>query len=220
MDNVIDLNLEQRPLDRLEAEQATPKTEYLFTVEEGEILARILRDAEPLFKRFCGCKVTTELKHSVGMALTYVEWCVKQALDREDFALVPIWNGSRMTVDAVKLKKERKSNMTEKRKMVYVASPYTLGNQTINVNYQIDLFGDLYHFGFIPILPLLSHFINIQSPQTYETWLDYDFEIIKRCDALLACRMSERSDGRDREIVFAKEHSIPVFTSIPSLRAG
>lgn len=101
--------------------------------------------------------------------------------------------------------------MDKKRKMVYIASPYTIGDKIKNVNYQIAMFSDLLHFGFVPFAPLLTHFINIQNPQSYETWLEYDFEVIRRCDALLACRMTEKSSGRDREIVFAKEHKIPVF---------
>lgn len=107
--------------------------------------------------------------------------------------------------------------MCKKRKMIYVASPYTIGNKTMNVRYQIDLFGYLLDLGFVPFLPLLSHFINIQNPQTYETWLKYDFEVIKRCNALLACKMNEESSGRDKEIIFAKEQGIPVFITVGEL---
>jgi hypothetical protein len=100
---VIDLNREPRPLERLKEEQAEVKEEYVFTVEEGEKLARILRDALPLFKRFYGCPRTPSLEKSVATTLVYVEFCARRALDRQDFALVPIWDGSKLTLDAVKL---------------------------------------------------------------------------------------------------------------------
>jgi hypothetical protein len=103
MSDVIDLNSEPRPLERLKKEQAEAKQEYIFTIEEGEKLARILRDSIHLFKRFCGCPRTPSLEHSVAQTLLYVELCAQEALNRKDFAIIPIWNGSKVTLDAVKL---------------------------------------------------------------------------------------------------------------------
>lgn len=105
MDNIIDLNFEQEPLNRLEAETAEPKKEYLFTTKEGEILAGVLKRSMPLFSRFVGCPRTASLERSVGLLVDYVEMCAKEALGRRDFALVPIWNHGRMTLDAVKMHK-------------------------------------------------------------------------------------------------------------------
>src|SRR5262245_34840547 len=70
--------------------------------------------------------------------------------------------------------------------LVYVASPYTKGDQAINVNYQCRMFDAMMNDGIvIPIVPLWSHFQHTICPRHYQDWIDYDLAIISRCDALI-----------------------------------
>ena len=100
--------------------------------------------------------------------------------------------------------------------LVYIASPYSIGNQAANVRRQIDAYRDLVQHGYVPYAPLLSHFVDLVYPMAYSRWMQIDREIILRCDALL--RLPGESEGADKETAFAREHKIPVVESIEELR--
>jgi hypothetical protein len=105
----------------------------------------------------------------------------------------------------------------EARKMivVYIASPYTIGDQAVNVKRQIDTADELMNLYYCPIVPLLTHFQHMHHPRPYEDWLAIDFEHIKRCDILL--RLPGESNGADREVEFAKSIGKQVVYSITEL---
>ena len=67
----------------------------------------------------------------------------------------------------------------------------------------------LWQRGFVPFVPHLTVFYNLQSFHTYEEWMEYDFTWLDVCDALF--RMPDRSPGADREVEKAKEWGKPVF---------
>lgn len=109
-----------------------------------------------------------------------------------------------------------------KKPWVYIASPYTKGDPARNVKFQMDVFNHLLNSNLvIPIAPLMSHFLHINRPREWEEWLDYDENIISRCDALLALGVvmfdsgipyiETESAGRDREVLLAKLLGISVF---------
>lgn len=98
---------------------------------------------------------------------------------------------------------------------VYIASPYTLGDVSMNVKVQHDAQEELMNLGYMPIMPLLSHYQHIVHPRHYEDWFRLDLEMIKGVDAVL--RLPGESSGADREEEFAKERGIPVFYSIEEL---
>jgi nucleoside 2-deoxyribosyltransferase len=77
--------------------------------------------------------------------------------------------------------------------MVYIASPYTLGDVAENVANSIRVADALVRFGFIPFAPLLSHFWQMISPHPHEYWIALDLEWVKRADAVL--RMFGESKG-------------------------
>lgn len=104
----------------------------------------------------------------------------------------------------------------EKMKMIYVASPYTIGDTFGNVIESIAAGSKLISKGFCPVLPLLSHFHDIQYPEDYETWMKIDIEKLSRCDALL--RLPGESSGADREVKFAEENGIPVYYNIGDVK--
>lgn len=108
---------------------------------------------------------------------------------------------------------------------VYIASPYTKGDQALNVRFQHRVWHTLLDLDCIPIAPLWSHYQHIALPRRYQDWIDYDLEIIKRCDACL--RLSARCDvmgyvqaesaGADGEVRAFMAAGKPVFASVESL---
>jgi hypothetical protein len=103
-------------------------------------------------------------------------------------------------------------------KRIYVASPYSHGNQLDNVRRQIDAGEELINAGFYPYLPLLSHYQDIVFPHDYETWMRLTGAWLSVCNALL--RLPGESPGADREVALAKELGIPVFYSVGELVEG
>ncbi len=92
---------------------------------------------------------------------------------------------------------------------VYIASPYTIGDQARNVYNSIEIGNDLIGLGFNPYLPLLTHFQHMMFPQSYEKWLELDFEWLKQCDCVL--RLPGESKGADLEEEYAIKNNIPIF---------
>jgi hypothetical protein len=103
-------------------------------------------------------------------------------------------------------------------KKVYIASPYSIGDPSVNVRRQIDAAEELINAGFYPYLPLLSHFQHEVHPHDYETWVRLDDAWIPACDALL--RLPGESKGADREVALALKLGIPVYYSIGELVEG
>lgn len=102
-----------------------------------------------------------------------------------------------------------------RRKMVYIASPYTLGDVAMNVRRQFDIAEQLVACGYIPYPPLYSHFWHMIYPHPSSYWMKLDFKILSRCDYLL--RLEGESIGADYEVRFATRNSIPVFHSIKEM---
>jgi hypothetical protein len=101
--------------------------------------------------------------------------------------------------------------------LVYIASPYTKGDNFINVQRQITTAVELLsHAGIVPLCPLLnSVWINMQHEFSYDKWMDVDYCYLSRCDALL--RLSGESSGADKEVAYAAEHNIPIFYTVEEL---
>jgi hypothetical protein len=110
------------------------------------------------------------------------------------------------------------------KKLVYIASPYTKGDQALNVRFQMRIWDVLLDLGVVPVAPLWSHFQHMHSPRTYDEWVAYDNEIIKRCDVLVRLDANEstpagpytmrESPGADAEVALALSLGKPVCYSI------
>jgi len=100
-------------------------------------------------------------------------------------------------------------------KRVYIASPYTKGDTAANVRRSIDAFNQLIELGFVPFSPLLSHFIEMIHPMSWEKWLEWDFAWLDQCDYIL--RLAGESKGADMEVARAIGLGKPVFYSIDEL---
>jgi len=98
---------------------------------------------------------------------------------------------------------------------VYIASPYSKGDQGLNVKRQMDVAEELMAAGFCPIIPLLLHFQHIAHPRTYEHWLQISREWLQGCDAVL--RLPGESYGADQEELLAHKTKIPVYHSVEAL---
>ena len=98
---------------------------------------------------------------------------------------------------------------------VYIASPYTKGDVAVNVKLQLDTANTLMDYGFIPFVPLYSHFQHMAHPRPYEDWVELDMTWVRACDVLL--RIGGESIGADNEVKLAMELKIPVFYSIEQL---
>lgn len=101
---------------------------------------------------------------------------------------------------------------------VYIASPYTLGDQALNVRKQMDIFNELANTGKIaPFAPLLFHFQHLVHPRRQSSWMEIDLNWVRVCDALL--RLPGTSKGADEEVAFAQSFNIPVFYTIEDLKS-
>lgn len=98
-----------------------------------------------------------------------------------------------------------------KRPLVYIAGPYTSPSPVANTRAACACWRRLHDSGFItPVVPHLSMFLDFLDPMPYAKWLEYDLEIVARCDAVL--RIGGASEGADREMTFAQDRGIPTFT--------
>jgi len=96
--------------------------------------------------------------------------------------------------------------------VVYISSPYTKGDQALNVRKQMVTTDELMDKGFCTITPLYTHFQHMFSPRDYEDWMRIDLELIRRCDVVL--RLPGESSGADREVAYAEELGIPVVRAL------
>ena len=95
---------------------------------------------------------------------------------------------------------------------VYIAGPYTKGDVAQNVAAAIEVADKLATLDLVVFVPHLTHFWHLHSPRPYEFWLFQDLEWLKVCNAVY--RITGESSGADKEVAYAKDHGIPVFTKI------
>jgi hypothetical protein len=96
-------------------------------------------------------------------------------------------------------------------KIIYLASPYTIGDVAANVAVQIDAAHKILDLGHCPVAPLLSHFLHIQRQRPYQDWVNMDLALIPRMDIVL--RLPGESRGADKEVQTAQKFNIPVVFS-------
>jgi hypothetical protein len=101
-------------------------------------------------------------------------------------------------------------------KIVYIASPYSIGDQEKNVRAQIDAASELIDTGYCPYAPLLDHFIHRVYPKPYETWLRCDMEMLGVADIIL--RLPGESSGADREIKEAERLGKKIIYRLKDLK--
>jgi hypothetical protein len=99
--------------------------------------------------------------------------------------------------------------------VVYISSPYSIGDKQENVKRQMYYSNLLIDAGMCPITPLLNHYQNELYPQEYDKWLSIDIELVRRADVVL--RLSGESYGADAEEVEASANGIPICYNVEEL---
>jgi hypothetical protein len=108
-------------------------------------------------------------------------------------------------------------NKINKKHIIYIASPYTIGDNFVNVQRQIDAANELLDNGFVPFSPLLqSVYLNAQKERDYHLWLDNDYAFIERFDGVL--RLEGESKGGDGEVSKAHSIKVPVFKTVSEVK--
>jgi hypothetical protein len=103
------------------------------------------------------------------------------------------------------------------RPLVYVAGPYTRPDPVENSHTTIRFASELIDEGLVtPVVPHLTLMWHLVAPRPLDFWYEYDVAMLSRCDALY--RIEGESTGADREVAFATDRGIPVFTDRESLR--
>jgi hypothetical protein len=100
---------------------------------------------------------------------------------------------------------------------VYISAPVVGINPENNVKHAIDIADELYTSGVcLPVVPQLQYFWNKFHPHDDTFWDEMNYQILKRCDALLA--FGEDEFPQDMELVEEAERiGIPVFYSTDEL---
>ena len=101
--------------------------------------------------------------------------------------------------------------------IIYISSPYTIGDVAENVHVQIAASHRIMDMGHSPAWPLSSHFLHMFRQRSYEDWLRVDLELVPTAHVLL--RLPGKSAGADREILEAHEHNVPVVYGWKELEA-
>lgn len=102
-------------------------------------------------------------------------------------------------------------SQTTSKPFIYVSGPITRGNFIQNIRNGIHTGNELRLLGYLPFIPHLSALWELVATPCpgYEDMMDYDLEMVRRCDLVL--RMPGDSPGADREVDLARELGIPVL---------
>lgn len=98
---------------------------------------------------------------------------------------------------------------------VYIAGPYTNGDKEENTLEAIKWGNTLFNNGFVPFIPHLTHFWDVQHPHEYTDWLAYDLKWLRECQCVF--RIPGESPGADLEECAALMLNIPIFYDIAEL---
>lgn len=92
---------------------------------------------------------------------------------------------------------------------LYLAGPISTGQLIQNVREMCYYADMLMNYKLAPYNPASSHTQDLILPRSYSDWLKYDFKMLTKMGLLL--RMPGDSKGADMEIIWAKQHGIPII---------
>ena len=100
--------------------------------------------------------------------------------------------------------------------LVYLAGPYSHDDPVANTHRTIQVADELAAGGrCIPYVPHLTLAWHLVSPKPYGFWIDYDLQVLRRCDAVL--RLPGISAGADGEVAEAGRLGMLVAYGIDEL---
>ncbi len=103
-----------------------------------------------------------------------------------------------------------------KRRLIYVAGPYTAPDPVRNTNSVCRVAMALYEqTDWCPVVPHLSLLWHAVVPRPERHWLDYDLHLLRSCDAIV--RLPGFSLGADGEMAEAERVGLEVveYASLP-----
>lgn len=101
---------------------------------------------------------------------------------------------------------------------VYIAGPYSSGDQVLNVKAALDAAEDLVERGHIPFVPHLTAWWHFLHPKPYRWWIRYDNVWLLQCEAVV--RLPGESPGADEEVALARSKGIPVYYGLSRVPPG
>ena len=108
--------------------------------------------------------------------------------------------------------------MRKKKKLYYLASPYTHPNKNVKKRRAEEVTKaavDLLHLGVYTFAPIAYNapWEKYHIPGDWAFWEDFDKTFVERCDAILVLKLDgyKESVGVNAEIEFAHEIGIPVY---------
>lgn len=114
-----------------------------------------------------------------------------------------------LTLPEVEQRRVRPARRTAvRRPLVYLAGPFSEPDPIENTHRMLRIADALLEAGFVPLVPHLSLAWHLVSPKPYATWLDYDRDLLMRCDVVL--RVPGNSYGATCETEFAGRIGVPV----------
>lgn len=93
--------------------------------------------------------------------------------------------------------------------LVYLAGPYSKPDPVLNTHQMLKIADAILEAGFVPLVPHLSLAWHLVSPKPYREWLEYDRQLMLRCDLVL--RVPGESHGAAQELELAWSKGIPVI---------
>lgn len=103
-----------------------------------------------------------------------------------------------------------------RKKVVYVAGPYTKPDPVLNTQAAVDLAEKLVAAGYTPIVPHLCHLWHLISPHSYTYWVELSAEWLRLADAILV--LPGESLGTLNEVELAKTLGIPIYQTISQVK--
>lgn len=107
--------------------------------------------------------------------------------------------------------------------LIYVSGPYsapTLGGRLDNAETAIHVGRAILDLGHYPVVPHLTHWFDEAIALTpagrldYDTYIAWDLEILRRCDALFFIAASR---GADIERAEAERLGLPIYTNLGAI---
>jgi len=99
--------------------------------------------------------------------------------------------------------------------LIFIAGPYTAPDPVTNVRDAVFAGESVVGLGAVPFVPHLFHLWHTISPHDYEFWMNIDFAMLDRADAVW--RLDGESPGADREVDRAMAAGKPVFYGVRGL---
>ena len=95
---------------------------------------------------------------------------------------------------------------------VYIAGPYTKGDQIMNIRAAIDAGERVAQAGHFPFIPHMNGLWHLAHAHDFKFWMEQDQEWLTQCDCLI--RLPGESPGADTEVFLADRHGLKIYEGV------